>query len=89
MSVIDLLDKIKKNQSVLAISGDCFEIIFKDFLDNPSEPQKMLLNYIKVFARTNPEQKAQIVKCFKKLMQKNYDKFVGFCGDGANDCSAL
>ena len=31
-----------------------------------------------------------IVKCLKnQLKEQGKDWFVGFCGDGANDCSAL
>ena len=30
-----------------------------------------------------------IVKAYKKLLSKKDDLFVGFCGDGANDCCAL
>lgn len=37
-----------------------------------------------VFARFRPEQKSQIIICFKQ-----YDYIVAMCGDGANDCGAL
>ena len=30
-----------------------------------------------------------IVKCLKKLYSQKIDYFIGYCGDGANDCSAL
>ena len=37
-----------------------------------------------VFARTSPNQKADIVTCFRRQGYK-----VSFCGDGANDCAAM
>eukprot|EP01102_Stenamoeba_stenopodia_P001111 TRINITY_DN10974_c0_g1_i1.p1 TRINITY_DN10974_c0_g1~~TRINITY_DN10974_c0_g1_i1.p1 ORF type:complete len:1106 (-),score=181.90 TRINITY_DN10974_c0_g1_i1:41-3358(-) len=43
-----------------------------------------LVPHIRMFARTTPSQKAQIVEC---LIDQGY--FVGMCGDGTNDCGAL
>ena len=46
--------------------------------------KKSLLEYIKVYARTKPYDKSNIVKSYQLL-----GKVVGMCGDGANDCAAL
>lgn len=46
--------------------------------------KKILLEQIKVYARTKPYDKSNIVKCYQIL-----GKVVGMCGDGANDCAAL
>ena len=44
----------------------------------------------KIFARTNPDQKTQIVKELMNVMScSDNNDFVAFCGDGANDSSAL
>ena len=83
------MEKLKTSDTVVALSGDCFEKLCANFLQKPDKKIKILLNFTKVYARTSPDQKAFIVKCLKKSMEKKYDKFVGFCGDGANDCSAL
>jgi cation-transporting ATPase 13A2 len=80
---------MSEGNSVLALSGDCFFFLFKNFLETQEKRLKILLNFTKVYARTSPDQKAFIVKCLKKSMEKKKDEFVGFCGDGANDCSAL
>ena len=44
----------------------------------------------KVFGRSNPQQKLLIVSELQSLLsQNNKNDFIGFCGDGANDCLAL
>lgn len=43
-----------------------------------------LLEYIKIYARTKPYDKSNIVKGYQFI-----GKIVGMCGDGANDCAAL
>jgi cation-transporting ATPase 13A2 len=43
-----------------------------------------VLKYVKIFARTSPDQKTQLVEHFMQL-----GKIVGMCGDGTNDCGAL
>lgn len=47
-----------------------------------------LAQYIRIFARMNPDQKALIVKIMKTYYKDKYYT-VGYCGDGANDCIAL
>ncbi len=54
-----------------------------EFLSLPQKEQKRLLSQIKVFARTDPEQKYKIIK----LLQENYE--VGFLGEGINDAPAI
>ena len=46
--------------------------------------KKLLLEDIKVYARTKPYDKSNIVKSYQLC-----GKVVGMCGDGANDCAAL
>ncbi|KAG8445088.1 hypothetical protein GDO86_010017 [Hymenochirus boettgeri] len=63
-----------------AMSGKSFQIIMQHFYNLVP---KILLNGT-VFARMTPKLKESVVEEFKKL-----DYFVGMCGDGANDCTAL
>lgn len=58
-------------------------ILASDFLSLPQKEQKKLIPEIKVFARTDPEQKYKIIK----ILQKNYE--VGFLGEGINDAPAI
>ena len=37
------------------MTGDCFEKVYKDFLNEPDEILNELLEYILVFARTKPD----------------------------------
>ena len=84
------------------ITGDQFAILLEKYdllnLDNFStldknslkiyDQLKYCLTKIKIFARFKPFQKEQLVKL---LMSPIYgeNNFVGMCGDGANDVSAL
>lgn len=60
-SLSSILDELKKGLSIVAISGDCFERLFKDFLIQPTIELNELLSHIVVFSKTKPEQKAFIV----------------------------
>ncbi len=53
------------------------------FFDLPEREQDELIGNIRVFARTTPEQKLQLVQ----LLKKRYT--VGFLGEGINDAAAL
>ncbi|KAG4304603.1 hypothetical protein PORY_001996 [Pneumocystis oryctolagi] len=65
----------------LAITGD----IFKWMIDfSPSDVFEKMLVKTQVFARMSPDEKHILVEKLQSL-----DYCVGFCGDGANDCSAL
>lgn len=70
---------------LFAMSGSTFEFLQKEGLLTPG-----LLLRTRVFGRSNPEQKAGIVSQFQGLLSSSDpNNFVGFCGDGANDCLAL
>jgi cation-transporting ATPase 13A3/4/5 len=82
----NITKKISPNSNtILGMTGDTFDSL----LNSNALPPSLLLQ-TKVFARSSPEQKARIVKLLQEVLG-NSDKsdFVGFCGDGANDCSAL
>jgi len=55
----------------------------KDFLALPLQEQFKRIGTIRVFARTTPEQKLQLIE----LLKKQYT--VGFLGEGINDAPAL
>ncbi len=85
-----VMNNIQSGGAIIALTGDAFHYMFENYLEDDKEILDMILQNTIVFARTQPEQKAEIVACMKKTMQKNRDNFyVGFCGDGANDCPAL
>lgn len=53
------------------------------------EPEiNQIIKYCRVYARTTPEQKKDIVE-LTKLVKAQESTLVGFCGDGANDILAL
>ncbi|KAK9478858.1 hypothetical protein V1514DRAFT_329959 [Lipomyces japonicus] len=65
----------------LVVIGD----VFKRIVEQGSEEllEKMLTKS-KVYARMSPDEKSELVSRLQDI-----DYSVGFCGDGANDCSAL
>lgn len=70
---------------VYAMTGQTLDLLIKKGKLTPA-----LLMQTKVFGRSNPTQKATIVAQLQNtLAHTNKNDFVGFCGDGANDCSAL
>jgi cation-transporting ATPase 13A3/4/5 len=71
--------------SIYAMSGNTFDSLCQNKLMSTN-----LVLKTKVFGRSNPEQKARIVGKYQKILSKSgSNDFVGFCGDGANDCLAL
>lgn len=65
------------------VSGSSNVVLTAEFLAWTEKRQKQLLPAISVFARTDPEQKHQLIK----LLQENFE--VGFLGEGINDSPAL
>lgn len=65
----------------LGCDGDSLNFIIKHY---PREYLSMILKHCNVFGRMTPNQKRILVESLK---EENYT--VGYCGDGANDCSAL
>ncbi|CAF0820069.1 unnamed protein product [Brachionus calyciflorus] len=63
-----------------AIDGQSFEVV----RNNYPELFQVLIKNGSVYARMGPDQKQQLIEA---LQYQN--KFVGMCGDGANDCGAL
>ncbi|MCQ9618717.1 MAG: Cation transporting ATPase [Candidatus Phytoplasma pruni] len=68
---------ILKHPHDLAINGDMFEQMSKSEI-------KTKLPYIKVYARTKPEQKLKIVQAWQKL-----GHIVAMTGDGVNDAPSI
>ncbi|XP_072266257.1 probable cation-transporting ATPase 13A4 [Pyxicephalus adspersus] len=73
-------DKMQNNDYHFSLSGKTYENLEKYFYDLLP---KILMNGT-VYARMSPGQKSTIIDEFRKL-----DYYVGMCGDGANDCTAL
>ncbi|KAG0442346.1 putative cation-transporting ATPase [Dictyocoela muelleri] len=72
-------DEIEENFAI-ACEGDLYEKIREE----SDLYRNFLLNKGVVFARMNPDQKKYLVEDLQKT-----NTTVCFCGDGANDCSAL
>lgn len=74
----------------IVMSGDAFDILYARNWEKDKFLNSVLESAV-VFARTSPEQKAQIVEKIQKWykIRSSDNWFVAFCGDGANDCSAL
>ncbi|XP_049825460.1 polyamine-transporting ATPase 13A3-like [Aethina tumida] len=71
---------IDLNNAHLAIDGKVWDILRQYYID--IIPQ--ILTRTTIFARFQPDQKAQLIKAFQKM-----DYVVSMVGDGANDCGAL
>ncbi|PVU94276.1 hypothetical protein BB561_002695 [Smittium simulii] len=71
----------KQKNYALAISGS----VFRHLMDNESQntANKALMLGL-VFARMSPDEKGELMEFYREM-----GYCVGFCGDGANDCSAL
>ena len=86
-SLSQVKESLKKQSALVATTGSAFEQLKLEL--EPEDFQQVLRNTF-VFARADPEQKADIVDCLKKDLAGQKDsKMVGYCGDGANDCPAL
>ncbi|KAJ1952430.1 hypothetical protein EC988_003559, partial [Linderina pennispora] len=66
----------------VAVTGDVFGHLSEHAMR--TETFKHMLMRGTVYARMSPEQKAEMIQCLQEL-----GYITGFCGDGANDCSAL
>ena len=84
-----ILKACKNKNNKIILTGDAFEYLHKNRKNDPTFIP--LIKKTLVYGRTNPEQKALIVQTYKNILKKNkkHQYFVGFCGDGANDCPAL
>ncbi|KAJ2623361.1 hypothetical protein GGI26_002399 [Coemansia sp. RSA 1358] len=67
----------------IAVTGDAFGLFMKHGLGSTAIWKHILMRGL-VYARMSPEQKAALVE---QLQELGY--ITGFCGDGANDCTAL
>lgn len=74
----------------IVMTGEVFDKLFSTNWEK-DKFLNMVLDSSVVFARTSPDQKAQIVEKIQNWykIRSTDNWFVGFCGDGANDCSAL
>lgn len=71
------------------MDGPFFRFLIKQYKDDISFILKVLESS-SIFARTNPRDKKKIIELYQKnFIDHHEDYFVGFCGDGANDCLAL
>lgn len=75
-----LEDGLDRRDYHFALTGKAWALLKSDYPDLLPK----IVTKGTVFARMNPEQKAQLVEELQKL-----DYIVSMCGDGANDCSAL
>ncbi|PVZ98977.1 hypothetical protein BB558_005008 [Smittium angustum] len=71
----------KDNNYTLAISGDIFRYIVDNETKNTVNRMLMLST---VYARMSPDEKGELVELLQEI-----GYCTSFCGDGANDCSAL
>lgn len=67
--------------TIFCLTGAAFHEIFKDPL---TDQKKQFIEYVKVFARTKPNDKTRAVVVYQSM-----GKITAMCGDGANDCGAL
>ncbi|KAJ2843697.1 hypothetical protein GGI22_007123, partial [Coemansia erecta] len=67
----------------LAVTGDAFEFYTRNLAATTDTWKRVLMRGM-VFARMSPDQKAELVE-----QLQNLGYITGFCGDGANDCTAL
>lgn len=75
----------KKGDYVFCITGALFQEIYNT--ENNSEIieiKREFMNYIKVFARSKPNDKTKAISIFQTI-----GRITAMCGDGANDCGAL
>jgi Mg2+-importing ATPase len=70
-------------QKIGLVKSEKETILASEFLKLNRSEQKRLISKIKIFARTDPEQKHKIIK----ILQENYE--VGFLGEGINDAPAI
>ena len=73
----------EEKRASIAMTGQAFEIL--------SVESVWAIRSCRVFGRANPDQKARIIKAIKSAVE-NFESngyYIGFVGDGANDCAAL
>ncbi|PVV05075.1 hypothetical protein BB560_000410 [Smittium megazygosporum] len=72
---------VRTGNYTIAVTGD----VFRYMIDEQSEiVTNRALTLSSVFARMSPDQKGELMEFYSEI-----GYCVGFCGDGANDCSAL
>ncbi|OLY82066.1 putative cation-transporting ATPase [Smittium mucronatum] len=72
---------VKSRDYALAITGE----IFRHFVDKePKEKLNKMLMLGTVYARMSPDEKGELMELLEEI-----GYCTAFCGDGANDCSAL
>lgn len=87
LSAKKVIAKCTKEDIAIALEGDVFEFFLKEFA-NDREILRSLMQKVRIYARANPEQKAQIVRSLKSFLgPKEFN--VGFIGDGSNDFKAF
>lgn len=78
-----------KSNSVFAITGKTFDILYNLTLNSSSEIYKeifsLILKHTVIYGRMFPEHKALVIECLKTLNNNT----VAMVGDGANDIWAL
>lgn len=75
----------RRGEYVFCITGSLFQEIFNNEDNNDIiEIKREFMNYIKVFARSKPNDKTKTISIFQSI-----GRITAMCGDGANDCGAL
>ena len=84
--ILENINTVKQNVKI-AMDGDAFEILVKNYYYDKELIHKILQNTL-IYGRTKPNQKEHIVLKLKEMYSPSYYT-VGFVGDGSNDCKAL
>lgn len=70
---------------MFCLTGSLFQEIYNNENNNDIiEIKREFMNYIKVFARSKPNDKTKAISIFQSI-----GRITAMCGDGANDCGAL
>lgn len=87
ISLRKIVSTIEKEDTVLAVEGDAFDILLKQYQNEPEVLHK-IVQKIAIFGRSRPDQKERVVNILKTINEPKEIK-IGFVGDGSNDSKAL
>jgi magnesium-transporting ATPase (P-type) len=87
ISIKKIITSIEVSDTVLAVEGDAFDILLRQYKDEPEIIYK-IVKKIAIYGRSRPDQKERVVEILKKMNEPK-DIKIGFVGDGSNDSKAL